>query len=191
MDTLRYSTWGVVRQCLLIAFVALVIIALFILPSHGSPPAYRRIGPVWTSVCLMLVGYGAIVQAVRTWLLLSNDRIALTLTPQGIGLHGAWTRRSFEWNEIRSVALERRSNRNGHYFVVAIHALAGWKKRYDVRARLLDGSLDAIGVWADKAEAQLLSHGGSPVEPPSGWLSGRLWRWDQSRIAKARLKSVE
>lgn len=95
MDTLRYFTWGVVRQCLLIAFIALVIIALFFLPNHGNPPAYRRIGPVWTSVALILVGYGAIVQAVRTWLVLSNDGVALTLTPQGIHLHGVWTRRIF------------------------------------------------------------------------------------------------
>ena len=191
METLRYSTWGIVRQCLLVAFTALVIIGLFFLPSHGNPAAYRRIGPVWTSVALMLIGYGAVVQAVRTWLLLGNDGVALTLTSQGISLHGVWTRRSFAWEEIKSVALERRSTRNGHYYVIALRCLAGWKKRYDVRARLLQGSLDAIGTWAEKAEAQLLSHGGVSVAPPTGWLSGRLWRWDQARIAKARLRSVE
>lgn len=191
METVRYSTRGVVLQCLLIALIALVIAALFFLPSHGNPPAYRRIGPVWTSVGLMLVGYGAIVQAVRTWLLLSNDGVALTLTSQGIDLHSVWTRRSFAWNEIKSVALARRSTRNGHYYVVSIHALKGWKKRYDIRTWLLQGSLDSLGNWAEKGEAQLLAHGGAPVVPPNGWLSGRLWRWDQAHIAKARQKSIE
>ena len=191
MDMLRYSTWVIVRQCLLILFVALVIGGLFFLPSHGSPAPYRRIGPVWTSVSLVIIGYGAVIQAVRTWLLLGNDRIALTLTPLGIDLHSLWMRRSFVWDGIASVALERRSTRNGHYFVVSIRGSWGWKKRYDVRTRLLEGSLDAIGGWADRAEAQLLLHGGTPVAPPTGWLSGRLWRWDQARIARARLKSMQ
>lgn len=190
MDTLPYSTWGVVKQCLLVAFTALLIIGLVFLPSHGKPALHHRIGPVWTSVATMLIVYAAVVQAVRTWLLLSNNGVALTLTPAGIDLHGAWTRRSFAWNEMKSVALERRSTRNGHYFVIAIRILAGWRKRYDVRTRLLQGSLDEIGIWADKAETQLLSHGGSPVTPPTGWLSARLWRWDQSRIAKARQRSI-
>ena len=190
MGTLRYSTWGIVKQCLLVAFTALLIIGLVFLPSHGKPALYHRIWPVWTSVATVLFGYAAVVQAVRTWLLLSNDGVALTLTPAGLDLHGVWTRRSFAWNEIKSVALERRSTRNGHYFVVAIRILAGWRKRYDVRTRLLQGSLDEVGSWADKAEEQLLSHGGSPVSPPMGWLSARLWRWDQARIAKARQRSI-
>ena len=172
-------------------FTALVIIGLFFLPSHGNPAVYRRIGPVLTSVALMLIGYGALVQAVRTWLLLSNDGVALTLSPQGIDLHGIWTRRSFAWNEIKAVALERRSTRNGHYFVISIRRLVGWKKRHDVRTQMLQGSLDAIGNWADKAEAQLLLHGGLPVAPPTGWLSYRLWRWDQARITEARRRSVD
>ena len=191
MDTLRYSTWGIVRQCLLILIVALVIVGLFFLPIYGGPAPYQKIGPIWTSVSLVLLGYGAIVQAVRTWLLLSNEGIALTLTPLGIDFHSVWMRRSFAWNEIASVALERRSTRNDHFFVVAIHASRGWKKRFDIRARLLDGALDVIGIWADKAETQLLLHGGTPVAPPTGWLTGRLWRWDQASIATARLKSMQ
>jgi len=174
---------------LLIGFA--ILLATGLLWFRGAPRSlWQQLGPVAASVILSLAGYALAIAGIRMILLLGNGGIAFAASDKGVSAHGFWGKRDASWDEVGAVELQRVSTRNSHFYAISVRFGSGmWASRIRVRASELEGKLDELGQWADRAEALRIAHGGEPLTLSGVPLFAWFQRRQQARIARDRAAS--